>query len=106
MSGKSASDRIVSQLVAEDPSFADLVSEYLRGLSAQVGTLRSALRAGELDSLRTIAHQLKGSGGAHGFPLLTQKAAVLEDHAVQKQAEACAQALQELADLIARLAVS
>lgn len=62
----------------------DLKRLYREALSARIDALevaRQSLLAGEaegIDSIRRLAHTLKGSGGTYGFPEITEAAAVLE----------------------------
>ena len=70
----------------------DLRRLYREALVARIDALqvaRQALLAGDLegaDSIRRLAHTLKGSGGTYGFPEITAAAAALEavetDHAI------------------------
>jgi signal transduction histidine kinase/CheY-like chemotaxis protein/HPt (histidine-containing phosphotransfer) domain-containing protein len=54
------------------------VQAYIGRLPARVGSLVALLEAGDLEELRRLAHQLKGSGSGFGFPPITQTAARLE----------------------------
>ncbi|HKP96532.1 MAG TPA: response regulator [Fibrobacteria bacterium] len=62
----------------------DLKKWYRAGLATRIEALKAARR--ELDgsrepieSVRRIAHTLRGSGATYGFPEITEKAAALED---------------------------
>ncbi len=58
---------------------------YLESLSSQADALRkaaSSLETGDpeaMDTIRRIAHSLRGSGATYGFPEITEAAAVLEE---------------------------
>jgi HPt (histidine-containing phosphotransfer) domain-containing protein len=106
MAPQTRSDRIVSELVQSDPSYAALVEDFIAELGGRIQELNSALNAGQFDTLKMLAHQLKGAGGGHGYPALTQVAAGLEQHAVAQQLDACKQSIGEITSLVARLAVS
>ena len=68
-----------------DPLPPALVADYLAGLantSATIDRLVAALPSDPARStaeLRRIAHQLRGSGGAYGFPAVTTAAGEVED---------------------------
>jgi CheY-like chemotaxis protein len=49
-----------------------LVQLYLENRCAEVSVLESALEKRDLDTLRNIGHNLRGSGGSYGFPTLTE----------------------------------
>ena len=48
--------------------FERLRREYLDEMPARIEALEAAVHAGDTDTLRTVLHQLAGSGGSHGFP--------------------------------------
>jgi histidine phosphotransfer protein HptB len=97
---------IASDLVKEDPTFADLVEEFVAGLDQRVQGMRDAVGGSDFETLKSLAHQLKGAGGGHGYPILTEKAAALEQDAVAEQVDACKTMVDELASLISRVVVS
>lgn len=103
MSTNCTGEPIRSALVEEDPSFADIVLDYVRELEKRVKGLREAMELHDLDRVRTLAHQLKGSGGGHGYPILTTVAGELESHAADQRVEPCLAAITELAILVPRI---
>lgn len=96
-------DPIGSALTAEDPSFADIVMQFVDGLSGRLAIMEQALRTSDLDALRVAAHQLKGSGGGYGYPVLTEEAAKLESLAKSGAVDDCASKLAELKELCSRV---
>ncbi|NOS99012.1 MAG: Hpt domain-containing protein [Phycisphaerales bacterium] len=94
---------IRSKLVDEDPSYADLIQAYIHALQERVESLHEAIESQDLDRVRALAHQLKGSGGGHGYPILTAVAGGLEAHAVDRSIDQCRKALDELAAIIPRI---
>jgi HPt (histidine-containing phosphotransfer) domain-containing protein len=61
-----------------DPVIAEVLSEFIAALPAEVASLQSLLENHKLAELRVAVHQLKGAGGSYGFQSLTQAAAVAE----------------------------
>jgi HPt (histidine-containing phosphotransfer) domain-containing protein len=61
-----------------DPELHALVADYVSRLPERALTLEERFAAGDLEALRSEAHQLKGSAGAYGFPRITAAAADLE----------------------------
>ncbi|MBI4601013.1 MAG: PAS domain S-box protein [Planctomycetes bacterium] len=62
-----------------DPELAGLQREFVRGLPATVEAARAALSRGDLAEVRSLAHQLRGTGGAFGLPAVSEAAGRLED---------------------------
>jgi HPt (histidine-containing phosphotransfer) domain-containing protein len=54
------------------------VEGFVGRLPSRVNDLISLSAANELDKLRTLVHQLKGSGSGYGFPAITKTAAKAE----------------------------
>jgi len=98
-------ERIPSELVREDPSFADIVAQFIGGLADRLATMDAALAATDFDALRRAAHQLKGSGGGYGYPVLTQRAAELEKHAQARALDECNRTIAELRRVCGRVVV-
>ena len=96
---------IPSELVQQDPDFADLVEEFVDGLTARLETMEQAAQQHNFENVRTCAHQLKGSAGGYGYPCLTEKAGELEQHAVAEALGERTRSIDELRDLISRVVV-
>jgi HPt (histidine-containing phosphotransfer) domain-containing protein len=94
----------------DDPLFVALRAlrgEYLADAPQKIAELWNALarvQNGEPDSageLRTLVHRLAGSGGAYGFPVVTERARAAEQLIDRRIAAGFAAA--ELAELRAHL---
>lgn len=103
---RDSAESICSELVREDPSFADIVEEFLLGLPQRLEQLETAVAEADFAGLRRCAHQLKGSGSGYGYPALTDLAARVEHDALAGRIEACTSGVTELKDMISRLVVS
>lgn len=101
----SPEDPIDSDLVRQDPSFTEIVVEFVEGLDGRLKAMDEALRGNDLDALRAAAHRLKGSGGGYGYAILTERAAELERHAEAQSLEECTNVLEDLKKLCARVVV-
>jgi HPt (histidine-containing phosphotransfer) domain-containing protein len=99
------SGAIGSELVGEDASFADIVTQFVAGLSERLTRMEHAIRQADFDALRIAAHQLKGSGGGYGYPILTERAGQLEKYARNQALDQCADALAELQEICRRVVV-
>ncbi len=98
-------DRIRSELVRDDAALADIVMKFVAGLSDRISRMQDAIRAADYEALRTAAHQLKGSGGGFGYPILTECAAQLEKHAKCESLGLCVEAIEELKTICQRVVV-
>ncbi len=98
-------DVIGSELVREDASFADIVTQFVAGLDDRLRRMDDAVRAADFDALRVAAHQLKGSGGGYGYPILTERAAQLERHAKDRTLDECIASVEELKAICKRVVV-
>lgn len=72
-----------------DEDYAEVLAEFLRSLGQRVDEFERALRCGDRDTLRRLAHQLKGAGGGYGYPGLSEHAADLEREADGEDAPRC-----------------
>ncbi len=100
-----SNDPIASELVREDASFAEIVVQFVEGLDGRVTNMEEAIGTQDFESLRVTAHQLKGSGAGYGYPILTEKAALLEDAAKGKDGYVCQSLVSEIRTLSARVVV-
>jgi PAS domain S-box-containing protein len=69
---------------ADDPEMLELVEVFVASMDERLRDLAAALAARDWGTLRTIAHQLRGSGGGFGYPQVTSQAARLEDHIIEQ----------------------
>ncbi len=102
---ESPNDLIGSDLIKNDPSFKDLVVEFVDGLSERLQAMEKAIGDGDFEALRVAAHQLKGTGGGYGYPVITEQAAELEKRAEQQVLSDCEAGLASLAELCERVVV-
>jgi HPt (histidine-containing phosphotransfer) domain-containing protein len=63
---------------ADDPEMSELVEQFVRELPSRLLALEAVWRAGDAQSLRRMAHQLKGAGSGYGFPGVSEAAADVE----------------------------
>lgn len=96
---------IGSELVNEDASFADLVIHFVDGLGTRLNAMEDAIREADFEALRVAAHQLKGSGGGYGYPVLTERAAAIEHCAKSQELMDCQKAVNELKEICERVVV-
>ncbi len=64
-----------------DPDLQDLIPGFLENRSRDIGKLQTALEQSDLDTLKSIGHNLKGVGGGYGFQEISQLGAEIESSA-------------------------
>jgi len=101
MVARSAPDQPVHLEI--DPLLADLVPGYVREKRRQVGDLRRLIGEHDMDRVRRIAHDIKGTGTAYGIPDVTRIGRALEAAGQQGDAGSAALLVEELDTLLARV---
>ena len=88
-----------------DPFLADLVPGYVREQRRQMADLRRLVTDGDMDRLKRIAHNLKGTGASYGIPDVTRLGRALEAAGQQGDALVVSALIEELDALLARVQV-
>ncbi len=86
-----------------EPEFGELVEAFVEALPNRLSQMLRAYEKWDLDALRTLAHQLKGSGVGYGLYDLSSKCAELETHCRSSSIAKIRSSLCDLSHLIARL---
>jgi CheY-like chemotaxis protein/HPt (histidine-containing phosphotransfer) domain-containing protein len=63
---------------ADDPEMRELLALFVAGLEDRADAIEKSLEHRDADRLAGLAHQLKGTARAYGFPQLTDEAGALE----------------------------
>ena len=69
----------ISVVVAKD--LEDLIPTFMTNRSKELGTLRAALDAGDMEQLRQLGHRMKGVGNSYGFEHISVLGKQIEDGA-------------------------
>lgn len=70
--------KLISQLLVDDPDMRDIVLEFVEGLAERIAELRLAHEGMDWDLMRSLSHRLKGAGGSYGYPQVSEVAAKME----------------------------
>jgi len=70
---------IYSSVLEDDPSMLDVVRQYISNLEKTKTALNQAVSRQEWDTVARLVHDIKGTGGAFGFPQLSETAKELDD---------------------------
>lgn len=63
---------------ADDPDMTEIVALFVSEIPQRMQAMHAALAEGDIERLRTLAHQLKGAAGGYGFPKLGDAAALID----------------------------
>ena len=75
---RAGSDVVEEVVVKVNRLIADLVPAYLAARRTEVTEIRRKVDEGDLEALRVIGHNLRGSGAGYGFDDLTLLGAQIE----------------------------
>jgi signal transduction histidine kinase/DNA-binding response OmpR family regulator len=69
---------VTSTLADDDPDLQEIVRQFVRDLPDRSSAILRAAQTSDTETLKRLAHQLKGAGGSYGFPGITDAAAAVE----------------------------
>ena len=75
---------VVSSLLESDPDSIELIKRYVGKLTGTLNDIEQSIIEKDWDNLKDILHQLKGTGGNFGYPILTSLAGQMEFQAMNK----------------------
>jgi HPt (histidine-containing phosphotransfer) domain-containing protein len=82
--------------VRVDAELEDLIPGYLENRHKDAKEIQAALASGIYETIRTIGHSMKGSGGGYGFNTISAIGSSLEYAAKEKYHEEIRRRLNEL----------
>ncbi|MFK8030799.1 MAG: Hpt domain-containing protein [Gammaproteobacteria bacterium] len=62
-----------------DPAVRALLPNYIRRRESDMELIASLVRRGEYKEISTLAHNIRGSGAAYGYPRLSELGALIEN---------------------------
>jgi CheY-like chemotaxis protein len=80
--------------------FANRVPAYLQNCRQNVVVMLDALDRVDFETVTSLGHQMRGSGGAYGFQAITDMSAALEEAAESADADVSRKWLEELSNFI------
>ncbi len=91
--------------LAGNPRFERVIERYVASFPGWIESIRGLLAAGELKTLQTKVHRLRGTASNYGFPEVAEAAGTCE-HALRagRPAEEVSSAVQGLVDCLTRAA--
>ena len=100
----------IRSTLASNTDMGELIEWFVNHLDQRTADLTEAWRQGDLERLRTVAHQMKGSSAGFGFEVLGHAAGELErlliDHeSTERELDAIQRRLDDLLGLCSRAIV-
>jgi HPt (histidine-containing phosphotransfer) domain-containing protein len=73
--------------LAGDPDLGEIIEMFVEEMPARTAALLDQFNSRDMQELRRLAHQLKGSAGSHGYAPISEVAATLEQAVAQSEPE-------------------
>ncbi|MGZ9133347.1 MAG: Hpt domain-containing protein [Nitrospira sp.] len=93
------------ELVHVDASFEPLVPKFMTNRKKEVVVMQEALTAKDFDTVRKVAHGMKGAGGSYGFDRITEIDTHIEQAATAGNTSPIARDLPALSSYLDRIKV-
>jgi PAS domain S-box-containing protein len=90
-------DQVVVQI---DPSISEIVPIFLANIRGNPAAILRAVEAGDLQTARGLGHNMKGTGTAYGFPVITDLGAQIEQAAKEEKLDTLRSKVSELASYL------
>ena len=91
--------------VTIDPDLEELIPGFLENRQKDVDKMKEALTAGDIETLRSIGHSLKGVGGGYGFDRISELGAEIEVFAKNEDLESIKSRADDLAGYLEHVEV-
>lgn len=92
-------------LIEIDQDLMPVVPGYLDGRRRDCAEIERLLASGNMESIKSLAHRIKGSGGSFGFDEISEIGEALELAAQAADAEGIRAAVDRLETYLARVSV-
>lgn len=92
-------------IVHVEADFEPLVPKFLANRKKEIFAMQDALAQQDFETVRKIAHGMKGAGGSYGFDRVTEMAAIIEQAARTGSAAPIETELAQLAGYLDRVQV-
>ena len=85
-----------TDVVHIERAFEPLMPRFMANRKKEIVTMRQALTGNDLETVRSVAHGMRGVGGSYGFDRITELAATIEQAAKSADPTTITQQLQTL----------
>ncbi|MCE5281438.1 MAG: Hpt domain-containing protein [Deltaproteobacteria bacterium] len=99
---ENAGEKIVVKI---DPDLAELIPGYLENRTQDILQILEALERADFETIRTLGHGMKGSGGGYGFAPITEIGKVIETAAKEGKAGEIREGVESLRSYLEKVEV-
>jgi HPt (histidine-containing phosphotransfer) domain-containing protein len=92
-------------IVRVDPDLEDLVPRFLQNRENDIQLILDALSRNDYETVRILAHSMKGAGSGYGFEGITKIGGALEQAAKNQNSQEVRRRVSELSNYLKRLVV-
>ncbi len=93
------------KIVIVDSELKDIIPGFLGDWKKEVRSIQEALEKGDYEFIRSIGHNMKGTGGACGFDAITEMGRNLEEAAKVMDQERIEKTFDKLSSYLKRVEV-
>jgi HPt (histidine-containing phosphotransfer) domain-containing protein len=98
--GKSGNLHTKRETEEDDFGISEILPQYFALCRRDLLNLQAALERNDFEQIRVLGHNLKGSGGAYGFPELTEIGLELEVSGKQQDREIAKTGVERLQEFL------
>jgi histidine phosphotransfer protein HptB len=91
--------------VEVDPDLIDLIPDFLTRKRADLETMKGALESGDLATIASVGHKIKGEGGSFGFDTLSEIGAALEQCGKRGDRDSAKRLVSDLSEYLGKVDV-
>ena len=91
--------------VEVDPDLIDLIPDFLTRKRADLEAMRGALSRGDLATIVSVGHKIKGEGGSFGFDTISEIGAALEQSGKKGDRASAQQLVSDLSEYLEKVEV-
>ncbi len=90
-------------VVHVDREIADIVPGFLANRRMDIKSIQDALSKEDYETIRTLGHSMKGSGGGYGFDAIGDIGSLLEQEAESRNIKGIRRGIDELSTYLERV---
>ncbi len=83
-----------------DKDLEELVPDYVSSIISDLKSILHLIGEGDFETVRTLAHRMKGSGGGYGIQQITDKGLIMENAAIEKKSQLIEQTAESLIEYL------
>jgi len=94
---------IASDLLNEEPGLIDLIDKFIARIPLMRDEINHALTSNNIQELEHVVHQLKGTGGGYGYPMLTDICVAIEEQIEAQNIKLVAKLINDLNSIVDKI---